>query len=219
MKTSQRGIEMIKRYEGLRLRAYKPVTTEKYWTIGYGHYGPDVAADAGITNAQADAYLRADLDKFERAVDALGNWTQNQFDALVSFAYNCGPANVQKLCKGRTPQQIADCIPLYNKAGGKVLTGLTRRRNEERALFLEGGAAAPATGNPYAVPSRTLKHGSRGNDVRWLQYELNTRGYGLVVDGIFGQKSEDAVRSYQNRRGLVCDGIVGARTRAELLNS
>ena len=219
MKTSQRGIDMIKRYEGLRLNAYKPVSTEKYWTIGYGHYGPDVAPNMVITHAQAEAYLRADLEKFEKAVDALGNWNQNQHDALVSFAYNCGSGNAQKLCKNRTPQQIADCIPLYNKAGGKVLAGLTRRRNEERALFLEGGAAAPPTGNPYSVPEKTLKNGSKGNAVRWLQYELNQRGFGLVVDGHFGPKTEDAVRRYQNQRNLVCDGIVEARTRAELQNT
>ena len=219
MKTSQRGIDMIKKYEGLRLNAYKALPSEKYYTIGYGHYGADVTANMVITHAQAEAYLRADLDRFERAVDSLGNWTQNQHDALVSFAYNCGAGNVQKLCKGRTPQQIADCIPLYNKAGGKVLAGLTRRRNEERALFLEGGAAAPATGNPYSVPDKTLKRGSRGNGVRWLQYELNRRGFGLVVDGIFGQKTEDAVRAYQNQRNLISDGIVGARTRAELQNT
>ena len=74
------------------------------------------------------------------------------------------------------------------------------------------------TGNPYAVPSKTMKNGSTGNGVRWLQYELNTRGYKLVVDGIFGQKTEDAVRDYQNRAMLVCDGLVGPATRAELLS-
>ena len=218
MKTSLNGIELIKRYEGLRLSAYKPVSTEKYWTIGYGHYGPDVARDMVITYAQAEAYLRADLDKFERAVSALGNWSQNQFDALVSFSYNCGAGNVKKLCTGRTPQQIADAMLLYNKAGGKVLSGLTRRRKEERELFLSGSTTpAPATGNPYPVPDKTLKNGSRGNGVRWLQYELNQCGFGLIVDGAFGPKTEDAVRRFQNQHNLVCDGVVGPATREALL--
>jgi GH24 family phage-related lysozyme (muramidase) len=218
MKTSITGIDMIKRYEGIRLSAYKPVSTEKYWTIGYGHYGPDVARDAVITYAQAEAYLRSDLEKFEKAVDALGTWTQSQFDALVSFAYNCGSGNVKRLCKGRTPQQIADAMLLYNKAGGKVLAGLTRRRQEERALFLSGQKeTAPATGNPYAVPSKTLRVGSKGNGVRWLQYELNTRGFGLVVDGVFGPKTETAVRRFQDQSALICDGVVGPATREALL--
>ena len=214
---------MIKRYEGIRLSAYKPVSTEKYWTIGYGHYGPDVTRDMVITYAQAEAYLRADLDKFERAVDAQGDWTQSQFDALVSFAYNCGTGNLKKLCKGRTPDQIADAMLLYNKAGGKVLSGLTRRRQEERALFLSGQAKdstpkpAPATGNPYSVPTKTLRVGSKGNGVRWLQYELNLHGFGLIVDGVFGPKTEDAVRRFQNQSSLICDGVVGPATREALL--
>ena len=215
MKTSQRGIDMIKRFESVRLTAYKAVPSEKYYTIGYGHYGADVKPGMVITNAEAEAYLRIDLENCERAVDKLGKWTQNQFDALVSFTFNCGAKNLNKLCLGRTPLQIANAMPLYNKAGGQVLQGLVNRRNAEKALFLDG-YTTPATGNPYAAPTRTLKIGSRGNDVRWLQYELNVRKYGLVVDGVFGQKTEDAVRNYQNRQSLVCDGIVGAKTRAEL---
>lgn len=74
------------------------------------------------------------------------------------------------------------------------------------------------TGNPYAVPTKTMKNGSSGNGVRWLQYELNTRGFQLVVDGVFGARTEQAVRDYQNSRMLVCDGIVGPVTRTELLS-
>ena len=74
------------------------------------------------------------------------------------------------------------------------------------------------TGNPYAVPTKTMKNGSSGNGVRWLQYELNTRGFQLVVDGVFGSRTEQAVRDYQNSRMLVCDGIVGPVTRTELLS-
>lgn len=60
----------------------------------------------------------------------------NQRDALISFTYNCGPGNLKKLCAGRTADQIAAKIPAYNKAGGKVLNGLTRRRKAEQILFL-----------------------------------------------------------------------------------
>ena len=147
MKTSQRGINLIKKYEGCRLTAYKPVATEKYWTIGYGHYGPDVAAGAVISQMQADLYLMLDLEKFEKKVAkyAKYNWTQNEFDALVSFAYNIGSIDQLTDNGKRTKQQIAAKIPAYNKAGGKVLAGLTKRRKEEQALFTEGLEEMPVS--------------------------------------------------------------------------
>ena len=136
MKTSNRGIELIKKYEGLRLTAYKPVSTEKYWTIGYGHYGADVTAGMTITKEKATEFLKKDLKKFEDAVNGLKlDLNQNQFDALVSFAYNCGPGNLKALCNGRSIEQIGNKITAYNKAGGKVLKGLVRRREEEQKLF------------------------------------------------------------------------------------
>ena len=99
MKTSTAGINLIKQFEGCRLTAYKPVPTEKYWTIGYGHYGQDVAPNMTITPAQAEIMLGIDLVKYEQAVDhyAIFPLSQTQFDALVSFAYNCGVGNLQKL--------------------------------------------------------------------------------------------------------------------------
>ena len=136
MRTAQAGIDLIKYFEGLRLKAYKPVSTEKYYTIGYGHYGADVKPDMVITADYAEALLRLDLDKFERAVNSYErNWNQNQFDALVSFTFNCGVANLKRLVTNRTNAQIAQAIVKYNKAGGKVLKGLVRRREAEQALF------------------------------------------------------------------------------------
>ena len=115
MKISQNGINLIKQFEGCRLTAYKPVPTEKYYTIGYGHYGADVAPGMKITQAQADAFLLSDLQKFENAVNATGlKLNQNQFDALVSFTYNCGAGNLKKLVTGRTLPQIADAMLAYN---------------------------------------------------------------------------------------------------------
>ena len=137
MKTSDTGINLIKSFEGLRLKAYKPVSTEKYYTIGYGHYGADVKPDMVISKEYAEALLRLDLDKFERAVNSYErNWNQNQFDALVSFAFNCGVANLKRLVTNRTNGQIAEKIVLYNKVGGKVLKGLVRRRKAEQELFM-----------------------------------------------------------------------------------
>lgn len=139
MKTSKKGIELIKQFEGCRLKAYKAVPTEKYYTIGYGHYGADVVEGMSISAADAEEYLKRDLEKFELYVDKLNlKLNQNQFDALVSFTYNCGPGNLRKLTMGRTIAQIGDAMLLYNKSGGKVLKGLQKRREAERALFYEG---------------------------------------------------------------------------------
>lgn len=141
MKTSKNGIELIKKFEGLRLKAYKPVKTEKYYTIGYGHYGTDVKANSVITEQDAENFLINDLKVTEMYVNSYNHiykWTQNEFDALVSFTYNCGKGNLDMLLgKGtRNKVLISNKIILYNKAGGKVLKGLVRRRAEEQKLFL-----------------------------------------------------------------------------------
>lgn len=139
MNVSQQCIDLIKKFEGLRLEAYKALPSEEYYTIGIGHYGPEVSKDMVISEEQAYKLFRTDIKRFENYVNNLGlDLNQNQFDALVSFAYNCGPGNLKKLVTGRTLSEIADAFLLYNKAGGKVLNGLTRRRNAERELFLKG---------------------------------------------------------------------------------
>lgn len=226
MKTSLKGIALIKQFEGCRLTAYKPVPTEQYYTIGYGHYGADVLPGMKITQSQADAYLAADLAKFEKAVDSLGrNFSQAQYDALVSFAYNCGAGNLKKLVSNRNNQQIADAILAYNKGGGKVLTGLVKRRLAERALFVSDGVeekpdTQPKTGNPYKEPTKNVKFGSKGNDVRWLQCELNRRGYKLIVDGVAMEKTIKALRDFQMKAfpndPNEWDGICGQKTREKL---
>lgn len=169
MKTSKVGIELIKKYEGLRLTAYKAISTEKYYTIGYGHYGADVQQGAKITKTQAEEYLKKDLEKFENAVTNLNmKWTQNEFDALVSFAYNCGAGNLKRLVTGRDKLQIADAFLLYNKAGGKVLKGLVMRRKEERQLFLRG--------NNLEEIAREVIDGKWGNG-RTRKDKLTAAGY------------------------------------------
>ena len=135
------GLALIKNFEGCRLKAYKPVPTEKYWTIGWGHYGADVKEGQTITQAQADAMLASDCQRFADAVDnpaccpLTAQLNANQRDALISFAFNCGAGCLKTLCKGRTLPQICDAMALYDKSGGKPLTGLTRRRKAEQTLF------------------------------------------------------------------------------------
>lgn len=137
MKIGQAGIDLIKKFEGCKLTAYK--CPAGVWTIGYGHTGQDVKPGLTITQAKADKLLKSDLAKFEQHVmlfDSKYNWTQNEFDALVSFAYNVGSINQLTKNMQRTKKQIADAMLQYNKGGGKVLPGLTKRRQEERSLFL-----------------------------------------------------------------------------------
>lgn len=217
MKTSTAGINLIKQFEGCRLTAYKPVPTEKYWTIGYGHYGQDVAPNMTITQAQAEIMLGIDLVKYEQAVDhyAIFPLSQNQFDALVSFAYNCGVGNLQKLLAGRNALQVAEAMLKYNKAGGKVLNGLTKRRQTEHDLFCKD-IVMPATGNPYTEPTKNVRLNSKGNDARWVQVMLNYFGYKLIVDGAIGQKSLEAIKDFQQKHNLVVDGICGPLTREAL---
>ena len=74
-----------------------------------------------------------------------------------------------------------------------------------------------ASNNPYHAPDRLLKAGTSGNGVKWLQYELNHQGFDLKIDGIFGPATENAVRQFQNANMLVCDGIVGPKTIAALI--
>lgn len=135
MKISQKGIDLIKKYEGCKLAAYK--CPAGVWTIGYGHTG-NVQPGQTITQTHAEALLREDLISYELKVSKYStqyNWNQNEFDALVSFAYNIG--NIDQLTdRGTRSKAVIAEILLYNKAGGKALKGLIRRREDERALFL-----------------------------------------------------------------------------------
>lgn len=139
MVISRNGIELIKRFEGCKYKAYKALKTEKYYTIGYGHYGADVTAKMEITEDIAEALLKSDLKKYEVRVMAYYNiyrWNQNEFDALVSFAYNVGSIKQLTANGTRTRDEIADKMLSYNKASGHIVAGLTKRRTAERTLFL-----------------------------------------------------------------------------------
>lgn len=134
---SDNGLELIKRFEGCRLKAYQD--SVGVWTIGYGHTTGVVKGQV-ITQAQADACLKSDCINAEKHVnnyDNIYHWNQNQFDALVSFTFNCGGGNLKTLLNNgqRTIPEISAKITAYNKAGEKVLQGLINRRNAEKELF------------------------------------------------------------------------------------
>ena len=143
-KTNKAGLDLIKSFEGCRLTAYKVAgANEQYYTIGWGHYGPDVKRGMKITQAEADQLLKNDLKTYEGYVEKYCSGlslNDNQFAALVSFTYNCGAGSLQTLVKGRTVEQISNALLLYNKAGGNVLAGLVRRRKAEQALFNKAAA-------------------------------------------------------------------------------
>lgn len=134
MNASDKGIALIKSFEGCHLTSYQ--CPSGVWTIGYGHTA-GVCKGMSITQEKAEEYLKSDLTKYEKYVTNTGlNLNQNQFDALVSFTYNCGNGNLKKLINGRSLEEIAEAMLLYNKSNGKTLAGLVRRRASERALFL-----------------------------------------------------------------------------------
>lgn len=134
--TSMTGLNLIKEFEGCVLTAYQD--SVGVWTIGYGHT-QGVTSGMTITQIQADAYLAIDVAKFESNVngfDSIYGWNQNEFDALVSFAFNIGSINQLTAEGTRSREMIAAKMLEYVKAGGVTLTGLVRRRSAERNLFL-----------------------------------------------------------------------------------
>lgn len=142
-KINEAGLSLIKRFEGLRLTAYKDAIG--VWTIGWGHTGADVTPGLKITTQRAEELLRGDLERFEKGVQNLTagcELTDNEFAALVSLAFNVGLGNfkgstlLQKLKAGKY-QEASEQFVRWNRAGGKVLSGLTKRRLAEKALFLK----------------------------------------------------------------------------------
>lgn len=148
MQISENGLKLIEQFEGLRLTAYKATKRDKYYTIGYGHYGADVKQGMTITEAQAEAYLRQDVAEAEAAVNKYSGygWNQNQFDALVSFAYNVGGIDGLTNNGKRSVAEISAKLPEYVYSGGVKLEGLVRRREAEKALFDTPFTAAVDTG-------------------------------------------------------------------------
>lgn len=208
----QAGLALIKQFEGCRLIAYQ--CSAGVWTIGYGHT-VGVYKGMKITQKKAEAYLLQDVAKFEKYINNpsyvpfTDKLNQNQFDALVSFAFNLGQGNVKKLCTGRAMNQIPSAMQQYCKAAGKTLPGLQRRRKAEAALYNKKvesctGATTTTVKESEDYSMNTIKKGSKGKSVKVWQIIIGT-----TADGNFGSGTENMTKTWQKNHGLTVDGIVG----------
>ena len=139
MKTSDKGIDLIKKYEGFRAKAYR--CSANVLTIGFGHTLNVKSTDV-IDKAQAEVFLRQDVEFAEKEVNKHNlNINQNQFDALVSFVFNLGVGNfarstlLRKIKSNANDPTIRKEFERWVYAGGKALNGLVRRRKEEADLY------------------------------------------------------------------------------------
>ena len=154
---SRNGYEFLKSLEGFRLKPYKATKSERYWTVGLGHYGPDVNPNKTYTEAECIALFAKDKLRFEADVNKVWHepMTQNMFDALFSMAYNHGNVSntpLKSLCAGNNYQnqnKLASAwINLYTVNGL-----LTNRRKKEVSLFYSNQINTEAFQSDYPLPS------------------------------------------------------------------
>ena len=218
-----RGIALIKEFEGCHLTAYRCPSGVP--TIGWGSTigldGQPVRLGTTITQQEADRLFERDLNHFAQNVDRLVKvlLTPSQRAALVSCAYNVGigalaQSTLLRLLNAEDYQGAAAQFDRWTRGAGRVLPGLVRRRQAEKALFL---SALPDALPAKPKPRPLLRQGSRGQAVAELQYLLNQHGYRLDQDAIFGSLAQAAVKDYQAHNGLAVDGIVGPQTWTLLL--
>jgi len=226
MRTSSRGIQLIKSFEGCRLRAYRDANN--VWTIGWGTTNADKAVTGKtikeglkITQPTAEKWLIESIkQRYEPKVEKyedIYHWNQNQFDALVSFAYNIGSIDQLTNEGKRDKTTIARKILEYNKSGGKVLKGLVRRRKAEHDLFCEPMIVGypgyfpelPKRGWYIKGDGITTNTNLKGG-IKRVQRVLNWVLEGdLVVDGMYGDKTVAAVKKLQKMAGLTVNGKFG----------
>ncbi len=226
MKTASRGLALIRQFEGLRLEAYRD--SAGVWTIGYGHTaeaGPPLPASGMcITRAEAEALLARDLGAYEAGVaSALKRPpAQNQFDAMVSLCFNVGPGNfarssvVRRFNAGdEAGAGAAQAFLAWNKARGKVLSGLGRRREAEKRLFLAEATtrAKWAIAGAGGTVGGTIAAGVADNFASSAGYGvasmLDWRGL-LVIGVLVGTGAVIALMAIgEDRRERLWDRIVG----------
>lgn len=171
MKVSQNCINLIKKYEGCRLQAYKDIGG--VLTIGYGHTN-NVKINDVITQDEADNLLLEDIKKYEKKVDKYSkyNFSQNEYDALVSFAYNIGSIDGLTKCGRRSKEVIGKKILEYCKCNGKKVQGLYNRRLDEYKLYTSNNESK----NTNEEIAKEVINGKWGNGVDRKQ-KLKNAGY------------------------------------------
>ena len=149
MKIDKYGEKLIKQFESCKLTAYKADKSEKYYTVGWGHYGADVKKDMKISKETANELFRNDIKCFENIVNSCVKVTitQSMYNSLVSFTYNVGGgafknSSLLKYINKKQFKKASNEFKKWNKCGGKVLKGLVRRRKLEQVEFERQGLAS-----------------------------------------------------------------------------
>lgn len=193
MHISSAGLALIKRFEGFRSHPYRDAVG--VWTVGYGEtrgVGPNGPV---LTEPQASAKLKARVRRdFEPYIHALGvPLNQHQFDALCSFIYNLGPGYLARghsmgdALRARNYRAAADAFMLYDRAGGRVLEGLRRRRSEERALFLKPAKKLSRNQRLIAAWRKKLAQ---------LRLKVRKRGHWLKSEQALAKELEADIRRH-----------------------
>lgn len=204
-------------------------------TIGYGETRRDIIEryrQRGMSQEDALELLKQRVQEFadavERCVTNRAALTPNRHAALTSFAYNVGVGGFagSTACARLNAGDMAGAVEAmgwWNKGGGRVLEGLSRRRAAEGRLFERDDGPAPSRTPPASGAagggSTLLREGDRGDAVWRHQQLLSTCGWAVVADGIFGPATAAAVRSFQGGHGLGDDGIIGPRTSEALASA
>ncbi|MEM8689243.1 MAG: lysozyme [Pseudomonadota bacterium] len=214
MHMNRAGLDLVTAFEGWRAKAYRDVTG--IWTIGYGHTSaagsPTVKAGMTLTREEGMAILHADLKRFAEAVRPLikVELNANQFSALLSFAFNVGPANfgrssVLRYVNQKRFAEVPARLSLWNKAGGRVLRGLSRRRAAEGALFL----APPTATDGRNEADEMHQAGGRVTQRQGksaLQSSTNRAAAGLTLAVVIEQLGE-MLSLAERTAGLAPDGL------------
>lgn len=187
MEISEKGLALIKEFEGLHLTAYQDEVG--VWTIGYGITNSDksitrktIKKGLKITKEKAEEWLEECLNVLYAPkimkYDVRYNWNQNEFDAMISFAYNIGSIDQLTANGSRSKSVISNKLLEYNKAGGKVYNGLTRRRKAERDLFLTPVPKEPAEEERKREPGTNYFSELKNKAVTNITEFLHNRGLG-----------------------------------------
>lgn len=230
MKISEKCLKLVKEFEGLSLTAYQDEVG--VWTIGYGITNADksitgttIRKGLKITKEKAEEWLEESLNKKYLPLVTMYNhkynWNQNELDALVSFCYNIGSIKGLTAEGTRSKSVISNKMLQYNKAGGKVYNGLTRRRKAERTLFLTPVEKQGYKGTWPVLPPRgyykigdgykTLK--KYKTQIMRAQRLLNwITGSNLKIDGFYDQDTAKVQEKAQKILNLTVNGKFGNKT-------